>query len=170
MLATIATAVLALLGVLLGALLSDRSQRRSLTHADRMAERRAREDAYIGYLSAYRQFRRFVQQESADVEIKEFGDGSLGVPVIGGGSDYWTRVEDALARLELLKPSAQVHEAAEAIRSAFWDFARARAALGHSRLPTDDLVTLRQAEQDFIRAVQEELANNRGINSKGTPP
>jgi hypothetical protein len=119
LLATIGTAVLALLGVLLGAMLSDRSQRRSLAHADRMSEKRAREDAYIEYLSAYRRFRRFVQQESVNVQVREFRDGSLGVPVIIGGRDYWTKVEDALTRLEVLRPSDEVREAAEAIRNAF---------------------------------------------------
>src|SRR6266536_3317439 len=84
----------ALGGVVLGSWLSGRIQRQTLDESRRQEARQARQQAYVDFLAAHRQFRRFLYTEPVSVHLVPHADGcGTTTPVVEGAAKHWEAVE-----------------------------------------------------------------------------
>ncbi len=148
----------ALGGVVLGSWLSGRIQRQTLDKSRRQEARQAREQAYVDFLAAHRQFRRFLYTEPVSVHLVPHADGcGTTTPVVEGAAKHWEAVETANARVQIVAGSSAVDAAALAVIRGLYDVARARVNCEPGALPWDVVRSAREAENDFARAAQQDL-------------
>ena len=145
-----------LLGVVLGSLLGARSQRQLLRDTHAKSDRAARETAYVEYLSACRQFRRYILTEAVDIRLV-VRPGQLTVPVIPGSHTYDEAIESARARLDILAGHRPVWAAGEDVARYLNAIAQARAVHPPGGVPDDIVLRAREAERTFAKVAREDL-------------
>jgi len=146
----------ALGGVALGGWLSDRSQRRLLRESRELEGLKTLQEAYVAFLAAYRQFRRFLITQPVDVRVMTV-DGE-DVAVIEGASERWEAADSAYARVQLLVGGSEVDAAARTVGRAVRRVAVARGAYGPGQVPGDLLRLCTTAEAAFAEAARADLA------------
>jgi hypothetical protein len=151
----------ALLGVLLGGWLAGRSATSLQRLRGQEASAERLEAACVEFLSAYRQFRRFLQTQPLTVELVGEKVHARGIPVINGAAKYWEAVESATAHIQILSASAVLARAIDQVRRSFYDLARARTTAGPGDVPDETVQAAKRAELQFAQAVQEELNHLR---------
>jgi hypothetical protein len=160
----IAAGLFALSGVGLGSWLTGRSQRILLIESHRRDAQRAREDACVYFLVAFRQFRSFLMTEPAVVRVVK-ADGQpdhLGTPVVEGATRYWEAMREATARLEILMgPRSPVRAESRHVFAAISAVARARASCGPGEVPESIIQSAQHAEEVFADVVRQELEASR---------
>ncbi|MEE6274560.1 hypothetical protein V2J56_14515 [Georgenia sp. MJ206] len=154
----VAAALGALVGVALGALLTYLAQKALLERGHVLACGVSREDAYVEYLGAYRQFRTvLLTQEVAVRLVPRDDDASANVAVVDEAAS-WEVVEQATARLLIVAADNQVVlAAATAVRHALKDIAKARATCRPGAVPTRLVKQAKDAEIAFARVAQADL-------------
>jgi hypothetical protein len=159
---TVAVGVVGTLtGVILGSLLSARTQIRVQTQALRQSELAARRDAYVEYLATLRRFRRFVLHcPPENISLVE-GSGSPrgAIPIIKGADDYWDAVENARSRLWIVAGhDSDVRRASDTVMDSLYEVARAQAAYDTGATPATVIDMSRKAERDFADAAWRDLS------------
>lgn len=143
-------------GLVLGSILSTRSQRLQQVALEKSAQRQRRESAFADLLACYRQFRKMVMTTPVCITVTDKPDGTK-VPLVADAAEYWERVESARARMEILVDDPDVAEARSALARRFNEYLRARAEHPVGTAPTTVLDALRQAEDQFIAAARRNL-------------
>jgi phage-related protein len=149
-------------GVALGAWLSDRSQRRLLRESHRIDVEQRREEAYVAFLAAYRQFRRFLQTEPVGIRLIPVS-GQPDVPVVENSTQQWEVAEGAYARVQILASGTPVDMAARAVGQSILEIARARAVHPPGAVPSEIVDAARNAEFAFAAAAQEDIATRSAM-------
>jgi hypothetical protein len=150
----VVTAVAALLGVLLGGQLSDRSQRRLLKDSRDSETAReltsVRRVAFSNMLAAQRVLRRAVQSEDIEFELVSPPDGQT-VPRVKGGSlmRQWEAYETAYSALRIVTGDQELLDAAGALIDAIYAVMRARVDHPPAGVPAHIVDAARDAEQRF---------------------
>jgi hypothetical protein len=156
----------ALGGVVLGSLLSSRSQMRMQREARAHALIDAKRTAYVEYLSTLRQFRRFILHlDPQRISVVE-GSGSPrgAIPIIDGADSYWDAVERARSQLWIAAGyNSAVREASDKVMDAIYVIAREQATHPIGALPATVIDISRHAEQDFARVAHQDLTR---VNSQ----
>jgi hypothetical protein len=160
---TVVGTVGALVGVILGAWWTARSQRTLLKETQRQSAVQARESAYTEFLVAYRRFRRFLMTEPVKVRLVERPEGEKAAPLIDGAADYWESVDSSRATLEILAGDRIPSDTWWNVHYAFMAIARARAACGPGEIPDDLIHAASTAEKAFIQAARDELIKSGAI-------
>jgi hypothetical protein len=151
-------AAVALGGVGLGAWLTGRLQRDLLKQTHRREDRRAREDAYVAVLVAFRTFRVFLTAEAPIVRLGAVSPSGKRVPLIEGGTAYLDAVQEALARLQVLEgDDTPVVRAAVQLERSFLDLAIARANHPPGDMSDPELLAVRAAESAYARTAHQQL-------------
>jgi hypothetical protein len=149
--------IAALLGVLLGGLLTSRNQRQIWQREQQQAEREAVRNACSEYVSATRRFASYIKDINTTVTT---------VPGLAADEDPIHVVDDPSFHFDLERASAAVLlavrtsetvERARDLRRALADLAVARAAHPQAALPSERLTVLRATEAAFINAARAEL-------------
>jgi hypothetical protein len=148
-----------LIGVGLGGMLGARSQRRLLQDSHALTQRAARESIYVEYLSAYRQFRRFVMTEPVHIQLVPRA-GHPDVPVIPGSHPYWEAVEAARARLDIVAGHKPIWAVGERLADCLSDIARAQATHPPGQIPDTTIAKALDAEREFAQAARTDLDLN----------
>jgi hypothetical protein len=154
--ASVLAALAALGGVGLGAWLSSRQQQAMLRAADDRATRQARERAYINFLAAYRQFRRFLLANPGNVTLLPGPEGQQ-VAKIADSAEYWRAVDEAFANIELLAGPGAIRQEAKSVGKALWKLAESCAQHPPGQIPNEDVDRCREAERRFAEAARREL-------------
>jgi hypothetical protein len=150
-------AVAALGGVGLGSWLTARLQRELLRQTHRREDRRAREEAYVAVLSAFRTFRVFITAEAPTVRLGPPARGGP-VPLIEGGQVYLDSVQAAVARLQVLEGhDTPVIQAALRLERAFLELAQGRADRAPGDMTDAEMLAIRTAENDYARIAHDQL-------------
>ena len=160
----VAAGLFALSGVGLGSWLSTRSQRTLLIENHRRETQRAREDACVRFLVAFRQFRSFLMTEPAVVRVvkAEGQTDDQGTPVVEGATRYWEAMREATARLEILMgPRSPVRVESRNVFVAISHVARARASCGPGEISGSIIKLAQEAEEAFADVVRQELDVSR---------
>jgi len=158
--AALAGTIGTLAGVLLGFLLNSRAAQRQSNIQARREVQLAREVAYVEFLAAHRQFRRFILTSPGGVRLVEVAEGGPPTPVIDSAESQWQALETAAARLQIIAVGAApgVLEAAAKLRAAMYDLARARAKVtAPGAVGREPIRAARGAEDDFARAAKSDL-------------
>jgi hypothetical protein len=155
----------ALLGVLLGGVLSSRTQRETWRREQDRREREAIRSACAGYVAATRRFISYVRDRNTKIAV-------VSDPERGGGRthvledlSYHLEVENASAELLLVVRTVETVRHARNLRRTLSQLALARAERPGSALP-EELSATRTAEIAFINAARAELgvpALDRGL-------
>jgi hypothetical protein len=151
------TALAAIIGVVVGGVISSRSQRSGIDASARIAARRDKQEACVQYLAAVRRYRRYVMYTDVSMAIVDATTESKGTVIFAGGSDLQAALSDAYARLLILVDSERVHEAARTMASLNNRFVRLRAQVGKGMVPNEILNACRSAETTFADISRSEL-------------
>jgi hypothetical protein len=154
---TIVGTVGALVGVILGACWTARSQRTLLKESQRQSAIQARESAYTEFLVAYRRFRRFLMNEATEVRLVERPGGEKAAPLIDGAGDYWASIDSSRATLEILAGDRIPSDTWWNVHRSFMAIARVRATCGPGEIPDQLIHDAAAAEAEFIQAARDEL-------------
>ena len=120
--------------------------------------RQARRLAYVEFLTAFRQFRRFLQTEDVRVRlIPDVDRPGKTVPVVEGARQQWETFERARSGLLIATTGQVVHEAAEALLHQLFDLMRARATYPAGGIPHAIIREARDAEDRFAGAAHADL-------------
>jgi hypothetical protein len=157
--------IVALLGVLLGGVLSSRTQRETWSRDQERREREAIRSACAGYVAAARRFMSYVRDRNTKITV-------VSDPERGGDKthvlkdlSYHLEVENASAELLLVVRTVETVQHARKLRRSLSKLALARAERPGSALP-DELAEVRAAEMGFINAARAELGSpalDRGL-------
>lgn len=151
-----------LAGTFLGAWMTGRAQRKSLNASFHREWIRQRETAYVDFLTAMRQFRRFLLTSGEEVRLLHWIPGTApGIPSIEGDDKHWEALEMAHARLRILIDSQAVQDAADNSVRSLYALARAMAKQGSDIIPEDELEALRIADRKFENAAKYDLHESR---------
>lgn len=147
----------ALLGVLLGGLLTTRTQ--ATIHRQTIAAQtlKQKQDAAVEFLAAIRAFRRFAMYSPADFDEVAKTETSKGVVTFEGRAEYDVRMDTAAARLMIVIHSDKMNALASEMRSTLNSFLRSRAQLGKGNVPNEVIRNLQHNEQRFAQLAVLEL-------------
>ena len=146
-----------LLGVVLGSVLGAWSQRRLLKETHARSDRADRLAAYVEFLTAFRQFRKYILTEDVKIQLKA-RTGQMTVPVIPGSHSYDEAIEAARSRLEILAGDRPVWTAGKEVASSLNAIAQARAHFPVGEVPDDIVLSARDIERKFAKLASEDLA------------
>ena len=154
----------ALAGTYLGAWATGRSQRYSLDMTFVRERLRQREAAYVDFLAAIRQFRRFLLTSGNQVRLLFWVPGSApGIPSIEGDDKHWEALETAVARLRISIDDRTVQDAADKSVYHLYELARAMAKQGPDTIPEEALAAARDADREFEDAARAHLASRAAL-------
>jgi hypothetical protein len=148
----------ALVGVVLGALLSRRAQAGLLDRTYRREIARSVESAYVDYVSSYRRIRLFVQANAVTVTIATRPeDPNRQTPVVEGAQELWDAVAVADSRLLIVDPPPPVRQAAKLVADGMWTVLERRASRGPGEVPDSEVWAAAEAEEDFAKEARANL-------------
>jgi hypothetical protein len=154
----------ALAGTYLGAWVTGRSQRNSLDMAFVRERLRQREAAYVDFLAAIRQFRRFLLTSGNQIQLLFWLPGSApGIPRIEGDDKYWEALETAVARLRISIDDRTVQDAADNSVHYLYELARAMAKQGPDTIPEEALAAARKADREFEDSARAHLGSRAAV-------
>lgn len=154
----IAAATIGLIGVVLGALITGRSEGRRAQSAALIASRLEIRSTCVEFLASYRQFRRFLMTSANTVRLVEHDDGTAPTPVIDNPEDQWIRVDNAVASRQLSTDNSEIRSAALRVRDASWQILKARSAYTAGQIPKLLLSPAIEAEAEFVAVVNREIS------------
>lgn len=153
------TAVVALVGVMLGGWLTLRNQDRSWNREHARQWRDIRLATYNEFLSAYRQYVAFTLEPTANIaaiphprlpdQMMPFFDET--------GRPYKEKLESAFTAVRLVSDLPDTVRTCVFLVRAARQIAAARATLSESDLPSEPFEKLWSAEKEFLAAAREEL-------------
>ncbi|MEU5262574.1 hypothetical protein [Amycolatopsis sp. NPDC021455] len=153
------TAVVALLGVVLGGWLTLRNQDRSWSREHARQWRDIRLETYNEFLAAYRQYVAFTLEPTAKIaaiphprlpdQMMPFFDEA--------GRPYKEKFESALTAVRLVSDLPDTVRTCVYLVRAARQVAAARATLSEADLTSDSFANLWSAEKEFLAAAREEL-------------
>jgi hypothetical protein len=82
-------------------------------------------------------------------------EGAKGTVIVEGGTEYDTRIHEALARIFIVARSDVIIDSATALASRLNKFIRLRAQLGKGMAPDERIIEFRKAEREFGRSYDE---------------
>lgn len=154
----------ALAGTYLGAWATGRSQRYSLDMTFVRERLRQREAAYVDFLAAMRQFRRFLLTSGEPVRLLFWVPGSSpGIPAVEGDDKRWEALETAVARLRISIDDRTVQDAEDNSVYHLYELARAMAKQGRDTIPEEALAAARKADREFEGAARAHLASRAAL-------
>lgn len=157
MLVTIVGPFFAIVGVLVGGAITFRSQRRNQEIAYLTSMERERQDACVRFLTAVRQYRRFLMYSDPEIEEIPPSDASQGTVIVAGRTEYDASFDEAFSRLLIAARSEIIIEEAEAMGRLLGNFIKARARHGKGMVPNELVKEARIAERSFAALVRTEL-------------
>ncbi|BCB73696.1 hypothetical protein GCM10022251_79940 [Phytohabitans flavus] len=150
--------LVALIGVMLGGVLSSRVQARAWKQEEMRRWRESRMATYGDFVTAVRSFRTYVLRPDSLIEVIALNDGVRMTPGFEGeGTFQYQAVEATLARIKMVaQDQATVDTAVRHLRIAR-RFAVARAVYGLDQIPRDLNDLLFRTELGFVNAARTEL-------------
>ncbi|WP_405931023.1 hypothetical protein [Streptomyces sp. NBC_00827] len=153
------TAVVALLGVVLGGWLSIRNQDRLWQRDHARQWRDIRLAAYKDFVTAYRQYVAFTLQPSANITAVRFPHSPERLTPFFDqvGQPYKERLETAATTVRLVSESLDTLHAARDVVRSVRQIAASRATHSEEALPAELFQRLWSAQHAFLLAVREEF-------------
>jgi len=116
-----------------------------------------RRDALVSFLTAVRQFRRFLMYSDLTFEIVPATPESKGTVLVEGRNAFDAAVDEAYTRLMIVAGSEEIIEEAGQLTTRLNDFIRIRAERGKGNVPNLVIREFREAERRFARGARVEL-------------
>jgi hypothetical protein len=150
--------LVALLGVLLGGLLSSRSQTRAWNQEDTRRWRESRMATFGDFVAAVREFRTYALRPDARIRLIALPDGKRLAPGFeGDGTTRYQEIEATLARVKMVAQDQATIDAALLHLRLARRFAVARAVYGLGKIPEDLDTRLFTTELGFLNTARTEL-------------
>jgi hypothetical protein len=157
LLPTVLGSASALLGVLLGGILTARAQRRNQDVQNAFALRAERRDALAAFLASVRIYRRYLMYSDLRFEVIPPSEQSKGTVLAEGRDKLDAALDEAFCRLLVVVASAQVIDEANRLTTRLNDFVAIRAQYGRGNIPTEIIRDFRAAEQRFAELARTEV-------------
>jgi hypothetical protein len=151
----------AILGVIVGGVISLRTQRTSLEMTTRAASHREKLSVCVAYLASIRNYRRYVMYTDVQTKEIEATEGSKGTILIEGSASYEAAANEALVRVLILADSDVISDAALALSRHLGLLLRHRVREGVGQIPDQIVLECRSQEEEFARLVRTELRDAR---------
>jgi hypothetical protein len=153
---TIIGPVFAILGVLVGGAITSRTQRRNQEIVYLTAVERERQDACVQFLTAVRQYRRFLMYSAPTIEEVPPSEASKGTVIVSGGTEYYANLDEAFSRLLIIVRSDVIIAEANVMNTLLNNFVRLCARHGKGMVPNEHVREFRAAERSFASLVRAE--------------
>ena len=159
---TILGPVSAIVGVLVGGLISFRTQAHSRQLQSKETLFKERQDACVALLAAGRTFRRYVMYTDVAFEIIPETETSKGAIISGQRAEHDAWIDEALARVMIVVRSDEIVQSARKLTAAVNDLVRERATLGKGAIPNTTVRRLQEMEKKIAETVMRELTPLQG--------
>jgi hypothetical protein len=139
----------ALSGVVIGSLLSERSQRRLLRATQDAASDQIKREACVQFLAAHRSFRRHLQTEDVEVRMIPVLNTDQVTPVVSNSSKQWECHEQARAALHIVISDEGLISLSDDMHRSLYSLMRARADHPPGGIPNEFISEARAIENRF---------------------
>lgn len=139
--------IAALIGVLIGGIITTRTQTRIHRQTVALQTLSEKQDALVEFLAAIRDFRRYAMYAPVDFDEVRRTETSKGAVTFEGRAEYDSRMDAAAARLMIVVHSSALNALASEMRSALNSYLRTRAQLGRGNVPNEVIKQLQLNEQ-----------------------